>query len=124
MYDEAGQETRRNIDVDEEAKDFLKDPPKALRPTRDAPFYPASQVALRIHDSYVVSNIVAHIRLHYHRPSLDQRLVRKKILHRAHLGWVQWRGFKRAMKRYKTITRLPIMVIIKISQHIATSLSL
>ena len=72
ICEEADQETRRNIDMDGEAKVFLKNPPKMLRPTHDTPFYSASQVALRIHNSYVVSNKDTHIRLHYHGPSLEQ----------------------------------------------------
>ena len=98
--------------MDEAAKAFLKNLPTALRPTHDSPFYSASQVSLRIHDSYVVNTIDAHIRLHYHGPSLEHRLVRKKILQQAHLSWIQWRGFERAMKRFKTVTCLPIMKIV------------
>ena len=112
VYEEADQETRRNIDMDSNAKAFLKNPPPKLIPTRDAPFYTASQVALKIHDSYVVSNIDAHIRLHLHGPALEQRLVRKEIIKKDHLSWIQWRGFERAMKRFKTVARLPVVKIV------------
>ena len=101
-----------NIDMDHEAKQFLKSNQGRLNPTRITPFYPSSKVALQIHDTVIASNIEDHIKLHKHGPPMEQRLVLKQILQHQHLSWIQWKGLERAMNRLKTIHKIPATKII------------
>ena len=111
-YDTAPLSVRLNIDMDYDAKRFLKQYDKKLFPTRNTPFYPASEVALCIHDTVVGSNFDEHIQLHKHGPGLESRLVNKGILQLEHLPWIQWRGLERAMRRLKSVKKAPMMRII------------
>ena len=111
-YDKAPLSVRTNIDMDEEAKRFLKQNQGRFNPTRITPFYPASRIALKIHNSVVASNLENHVKLHKNGPKLEERLVKKEILNSTHLPWIQWRGLERAMKRLKTVYKIPVMKII------------
>lgn len=111
-YDKAPLSVRTNIDMDEEAKRFLQQDHRRFNPTRITPFYPASWIALTIHNSAVTSNLENHVKLHKNGPKLELRLVNKDILKSTHLPWIQWRGLERAMKRLKTVYKIPVMKII------------
>ena len=111
-YDTAPLTVRLNIDMDYDAKDFLKKYDKRLYPTRVTPFYSASKVALQIHDTIVDSNFEEHVQLHKHGPGLETRLATKGILQAQHISWIQWRGLERAMRRLKTVKKAPVMRII------------
>ena len=112
QYESASLLVRLKIDMDEEAEAFVHQSQGRYNPKRMAPFYPASCVALKIHDSIIINNIKDHIKLHKNGPPMESRLIRKNILQAQHLPWIQWRGFERAMKRLKTIYKITATKII------------
>ena len=111
-YDNASLETRMNIDMDFEAKTFIKTYDKKWAPTRITPFFPAPKAALLIHKNVVSKNLEEHIKLHKHGPTMEQRLVSKGIIQESHMPWIQWRGMERAMKRYPITNKIPITKLI------------
>ena len=92
IYDKASLPVRLNIDMGEASKDFLKTDQGPLTPTRDTPFYPASQVALKIHGNIISNNFSHHIKLHKNGPKMEQKLLDKKILQEQDVEKIQWRG--------------------------------
>ena len=63
-YDSSPLSVRLNIDMDEAAKQFLKEDQGSLNPTRITPYYSASSAALSIHGSAVTNNFDANVKLH------------------------------------------------------------
>ena len=88
-YDNASLETRMNIDMDFEAKTFIKTYDKKWAPTRITPFFPASKAALLIHKNVVSKNLDEHIKLHKYGPTMEQRLVSKGVIQESHMPWIQ-----------------------------------
>lgn len=78
--DSAPQPTKINIDMDAQAKVFLKSHPPKLRPHRCAPTYHFQTACLRIQQSNVVGNNNHHIRLNHLGPKMEKRMHHKKIL--------------------------------------------
>lgn len=78
-YDTAPQYTKRNIDMDRQAKEFFISPSPKLRPHRCAPTYPNQTVCMKIHESAIVSNYLHHIKLHHLDPRMESRLNRKQF---------------------------------------------
>lgn len=111
-YDTAPQSTKRNIDMDRQAKEFLESLPAKLRPHRCAPSYPNQLVCLKIHNSVVVSNFLHHIKLNHLGPRMENRLHQKQIMLNMDQTEVNWRAYERAMNRYKTSSKLPIVKLI------------
>ena len=111
-YDLAQQYTKRNIDMDKQAKEFLHSPPTKLRPHRCAPTYPNQIACLQLHDSVVVSNYLHHVKLNHLGPRMESRLHQKQILLHSQQSEVNWRAYERAMNRYRTSSKLPIVKLI------------
>lgn len=111
-YEDAPLPVRRNIDMDELAKVFLKDPPPRLRPHRRAPIYEHQAACLIIHDTPIIANVEHHVTIHHLGPRMEQRLHVKNIMKSQHQGHINWRAYGRAMTRHKTSKKLPFVKLI------------
>ena len=106
-YGKASQAVRRNIDMDIEAKAFLRDPPKKLTPKRTTPTYTQSTATFKIHGTAMIGDLNYHIRLHKNGPQMEVRLIRKEIVQKSMFSMIQWRGFERAIGRLKAAQKVP-----------------
>ena len=79
-YDSSPLSVRLNIDMDEAAKQFLKEDQGSLNSTRITPYYSASSAALSIHGSAVTNNFDANVNLHKNGPKVETRLAKKGII--------------------------------------------
>ena len=89
-YDDAPLPVRRNIDMDDLAKQFLKDPPPKLMPHRCAPMYAQQIACLSIHDNPIIANAEHHITIHHLGSRMEHRLHEKNILTSQHQGKTNW----------------------------------
>ena len=92
--------------MDTHAKAFLKQPPKQFVPHRLTPFFPTQKLCLKIHGTSLVSNMDNHIHLHKHGPGMETRPIQKQILSKQNINKIQWRGIERAMRRYKSASKI------------------
>lgn len=98
-YDSLHLSVRLNIDMDEAAKQLLKEDQGSLNPTWITPYYSAFLASLCIHGSAVTNNFDTHVKLHKNVPKVTQ-LAQKVIIPMQHMSWIQWRGLERANAKW------------------------
>ena len=73
-YEAACQEVRRNIDMDEQAKKFLRQPPERYTPTSSALMFPGQIVQLQTKGIPQTGNLRDRLPFHSHEPALKNRI--------------------------------------------------
>ena len=97
-YDEAPQSVRRNIDMDEISREFLKEHKGALEPSPTQLPLPGNKATLVLGSTNVQNNIHHHVNLYFFGHDLEQRLCDKTGLGQKFQSVIQWRAFERAIR--------------------------
>jgi len=112
VYEDAAHETRRNIDMDKEAKRFLNNPPSHLTPNREPMQFGAQKIALKIQDSLITGDITHHITLHKYGHALEKRIQQSLHITSTQLEQIEWEGIEVAFRKLPEkdkISRMKIM---------------
>ena len=82
-YNSGSHQVKRNIDMDVEAKAFLKNPPIDLQPHTKAPMFPGQIFCLKINGESVADNINERVQYQQHFQALQLHIYKslKKVPH-------------------------------------------
>ena len=72
-YNIASRLVKRNIDMDEQAKHFLRDPPEFYQPTENVLSFPGQKVSFKLEGKTVTGSVQERVLFQQHATALKQR---------------------------------------------------
>jgi len=112
VYEEADQEVRRNIDMDERSKAFLRNPPDTLKPTTRPGFFPSQRAGLYLAGTLMVGNIREQVHLHHYGYAMETRIAKMLGISIQSLEKIEWEGFQVAFASLPSDIKISRMKII------------
>ena len=98
--------TRRNIDMDKQARLFQKNPPYHLTTSTKLMFYPAQRVNLRILGNLILGDIAHQINLYRHDPPMETSIQSSLSIHGRGLTITGWKGIEVYLPKTDPIVRI------------------
>jgi len=95
-YDSAPQPTKRNIDMDTVAKQFLANPPSELHPNAKPRMLYHQKIALYLHGTLITGDIRKQIKLYHKGPQMEKRISKMLRISRQSLQKIEWEGMETA----------------------------
>jgi len=93
-YDGAPQPTKRNIDMDIAAKQFLANPPSELSPNTKPRMFFHQNIALYLHGTLITGDVKKQIKLYHKGPQMEQRISKMLRISQDSLQKIEWDGLE------------------------------
>jgi len=110
-YDSANQQTKRNIDMDIVAKNFLQSPPPTFGPTSNPLYFPAQKACLQILGINMIGDIRKQIYLYRHGSSLEDHIQSSLSISSKTMEKIEWDGLQRAFSKLSAQDQISRMKI-------------
>jgi len=111
-YEEADQQTKRNIDMDIAAKRFLSKPPSHLAPSLTPLFFPAQKLCLQILGVNIVGDMRKQIYLYRHGSVIEDDIRLSLKISSKEMEKLEWEGLERAFAKMSPQDRVSRMKIV------------